>query len=108
MCAIVGTAFRIKRGFDFGDRRAQSPKHITDHVIPAYENAVFLDLRGEMAVADMPGERQQMARALRTHFVKRFRFCAHLYHAPVVKHQTVAVAQEPRFRQIEQELNSIV
>ena len=43
-----------------------------------------------------------------THLVKRFRSGQHFDHPPVIEHQSVAVAEQARLRQIEQEFDAPV
>src|ERR1700704_7176518 len=52
----VGAAFRIERRAHLAHLRAQALQHVDDHVIVADQDAVGVDLRRQVAIAEMPGE----------------------------------------------------
>jgi hypothetical protein len=77
-------------------------------VVAADQDAVCQDLGRQMAVADLPGQGQQMAGVMAAHFVKRFRRSADLDDAAIVEDEPVAMAQQPRLGEVEQELDAVV
>ena len=71
--AAIGAGFRIEELDDRARRGAKTVQHRCDHMIVADQDAIRLDLRFEMTIADMPGERCQMASIARTDFEQSFR-----------------------------------
>lgn len=98
----VGPALRCERFNDLTNTRAKSGKHVCDHVIPADQDTICLDLRRQMTVADMPGQHRQRARGLAAHLKQRFLRRNHLDTPPVVQHQPIAITKRRRLRQINQ------
>ena len=62
MAFRIGAAHRLERLHDLGDFRAKALEHLADDMVAQNEDAVLLDLGGEVAVADVPGELGQMHR----------------------------------------------
>ena len=52
----VGAAFGIERGADLAHLGAEALQHVDDHVVVADQDAVALDLRRQVPVAEMPRE----------------------------------------------------
>ncbi len=101
--ARIGPAFGIERRLDLDDARAQSLHHRLDDVIPADAQALWHDLRRQMAITEMPGDPDQMQRIGAADFEQRFRGGDHLYQPPVFEDQRIAAAQRDRVLQVEQE-----
>ena len=104
--AGIGAAFGIERRLDLDDAGPEPFHHRLDDVIAPDPQAFRHDLGRQMAVAEMPGDPNQVLRILSTNFEQRFRR-RHDFDQPViVEHQRVAAAQRHRVFQIEQELQS--
>ena len=101
--ARVRAAFGIERRLDLDDARAQPLHHRLDDVIPADAQAFRHDLRRQMAVAEMPGDPNQMQRIGAADFEQRLRGRDHLDQPAVFQHQRIAAAQRDGVLQIEQE-----
>ena len=84
------------------DRGAEPFQHRLDDVVAQDEDARFLDLRREMAVADMPGKLGEMRRVAATHIVELFLGGDDLDLPAVVQHQHVAMVEHDRLGQIDQ------
>ncbi len=91
--AGVGAALRIERRLDVGDVRVQTLDHLLDDVVAANADAVALELRGQVAVAEMPGDTEQFGRAVRRDLRQRLRRGVDGDDAPVIQRQPVAVAE---------------
>jgi len=102
--ARIGAALRIKRRLDLDQPGPQSLHHRFDHVIAPNTQTVRRDLRRQMAVAEMPGDANQMLRVLAPDFDKRLRRCDNLDQPAIFEHKRVPAAQRDRVLQIEQEL----
>ena len=100
----IGAAFRIERRFDLDDPRAQSLHHRLDHVIPADAQALRHDLGRQMAVAEMPGDANQMQGIGAADFDQRLGGRHDLDQAAVFQHQRIAAAKCGGVFKIEQEL----
>ncbi|MGY4157242.1 hypothetical protein ACVINW_003084 [Bradyrhizobium sp. USDA 4461] len=99
----IGAALGIERRFDLDDSGPQPLHHCLDHVIPADAQALRHDLRRQMAVAEMPGDPDQMMRIAAADFHERLGGCDHLDEAPVLEYQRIAAAQRDRVLEVEQE-----
>ncbi len=104
MVATVGAAFRIERRFDFYHARAETSCHGLDDVIAADAQSFAHDLRRQMAIAEMPGDTNEMLRIAAANFSERLRRCDHLDEATVFQHQRVAAPQRNGIFKIKQEL----
>ena len=71
-------------------------------MIAANAEPIANDLHVDMPVADMPGEPRQSVTVGAGDFDQRLRQADDAYDTAVVEHETVAVAQRHRVRQIEQ------
>lgn len=104
--ARIGAALGIERRFDLNHPRAQALHHRLDNVIAPDPQALGRDLRRQMAVAEVPGDPDQMVRVSPTYFDQRLRRRDDFDQSVVVEHQGVAAAQRDRVFQIQQELKS--
>lgn len=99
----VGAALGIEGRFDPADLAAKANHHFLDHVIAADAQPPPDDLHRQMAIAEVPGELEQMIGALGADLAERFGRANHLDEAPVLELHRVAGAQGDRLRQVEQE-----
>ncbi len=99
----VGPAFRIERRFDARNFRAEFHHQFFQHMIAADADAVAQNLRGYMAVAEMPCDAREMMRVACSDFRNRFAGGNDANHAAVFELQAVAIPQHHGFREIEQE-----
>ena len=58
----IGAAFGIERRLDLDDARAEPLHHRLDDVVAADAQALWHDLRRQMAIAEMPGDANQVRR----------------------------------------------
>ena len=103
MARRIGAAFGIERRFDLDDPRAQPLHHRLDDVIAADAQALRHDLRRQMAVAEMPGDPDQMMRIGALDLEQRLRRRDHFDQPAVFQHQRVAAAQCDGVFEVEQE-----
>src|SRR6185369_7719627 len=100
----ISAALGIERRLDLDDARTQSLHHRLDDVIPSDTQAFWHDLRRQMAVAEMPGNANEMQR-IGAPDLDQGLGCRHYLDQPtVLQHQCVAAAQRDRVFQVEQEL----
>lgn len=99
----VGTAFRIKRGFDLNDARTESANHILNDVIAPYSQPFSDNLRGKMTIAEMPRNADQMLRITPADLEKLFGRAYDLDPPSVFQDERVAATKRYGFFQIEQE-----
>ena len=100
----ISAALGIERRLDLDDARTQSLHHRLDDVIPADAQAFWHDLRRQMAVAEMPGNANEMQRIGAPDLDQGLGGRHYLDQPTVLQHQCVAAAQRDRVFQIEQEL----
>src|ERR1700742_1739902 len=60
--AGIGAAFGIERRLDLDDARAETLHHCLDHMVAPDPQALGHDLGRQMAIAEMPGNPNQMQR----------------------------------------------
>ena len=99
----IGAAFGIERRFDLDHARAQSLHHRLDDMVAPDPQAARGDLRRQMAVAEMPGDPDQMLRISAADLDQRLRRRDNLNQPGIVEHQRVAAAQRDGIFQVEQE-----
>src|SRR5579883_1938738 len=99
----IGAALRREGRRDPRDTRAETFKHRRKDVVIANEDAPFLDLRGQMAVADMPGETQEQGSAARGDLEQGFGRRLDREPGAVRKRQPSPLLEDAGARQIEQE-----
>ena len=104
--ARVRPALGIERRLDLDDARAQSLHHRLDDVIPANAQAFRHDLGRQMAIAEMPGDPDQMQGIGAADLDQRFRSRHHLDQPSVFQHQRIAAAQRDGVLEIEQEFET--
>ena len=100
--ARVRPTFGIERRLDLDDARAQPLHHRLDDVIAADAQAFWHDLGRQMAVAEMPGDPNQMQRIGAADLDQRLRGRDHFDQPSVFQHQRIAAAQRHGVLQIEQ------
>src|SRR5450432_1175936 len=105
--AGIGAAFGIERRLDLDHARAKPLHHRLDHMVAPDPQAFRHDLGRQMAVAEMPGDPNQVLRILSTNFEQRLRRRDDFDQPVIVEHQRVAAAQRNRVFQIEQELQPL-
>jgi hypothetical protein len=101
--AGIGAAFGIERRFDLDHPRTQPLHHRLDDVIAPDPQAFADDLGRQMAVAEMPGNPDQMMRVGDADLEQRFRRRDHLDQPAIVEHQRIAAAQCDGIFEVEQE-----
>ena len=99
----IGAAFGIERRLDLDDARAQSLHHGFDDMIAPDAQAFAGDLGGQMPIAEMPGDPDQMVRIDAADLHQRLRCRDHLDQPAIFQHQRIAAAQRHRVFEVEQE-----
>ena len=100
--AAIRPSFGVEYRFHLGYLRAQPFQHLADHVIAADQQPVRLDLCRQVTIADLPGQREEVATIPAAHFMKALGLRTHLDYGAIGKEQSVAVTQEAGFGKIEQ------
>jgi hypothetical protein len=103
----VGAAFRLERLLDVAHGRAETADHLLDDVIAANEQAVGRDCRRQVAVADMPGDARQRDRVGGNDLGERLGRGPYRHNATVLEKECVAVVQDGRLLQVEEELGAV-
>ncbi len=99
----IGTAFGVEGRFDGDDAGAEAPHHILDYVVAADDEAIAVEHGRQVAVAQMPGDTDEMAQIITADFGERLGRGNDLDVPAIFKHQPVALAQPVRLFQVEQE-----
>jgi hypothetical protein len=100
---FVGAAFRIERRLDLDHASAEPSHHVLDDMIAANAQSAPGDLSRQMAVAEMPGDANQMLRILAADFHQWLRRSHDFDQPAVFEQQRVAAAQCDGMLKIEQE-----
>lgn len=98
---MIGAARRLERLVNLEDDGAEALQHGADDMIAEDDDAVFLDLRGKMPVAEMPGELDQMGAVATADFEEFLISGEDLDQFAVVAHQKVAIGEKHRILEIE-------
>jgi hypothetical protein len=98
---MIGAARRLERLVNLEDDGAEALQHGADDMIAEDDDAVFLDLRGKMPVAEMPGELDQMGAVATADFEEFLVGGEDLDQFAVVAHQQVAIGEKHRILEIE-------
>jgi hypothetical protein len=99
----IGATFGIERRLDLDDPRAEPLHHRLDDMIAPNAQALRHDLGRQMAVAEMPGDADQMQGVGAADFNQRLGGGHHLDQPAVFQHQRVAAAQRDGVFEIKQE-----
>jgi hypothetical protein len=98
----VRALLRIERRFHRHQPCAEPAQHILDDMIAANAQPIANDLHLDMPIADMPREPRQFLAASGGNFDQGLGPADDADDAAVVEHESVAVAQSGRARQVEQ------
>jgi hypothetical protein len=101
----IGPTFGIEWRFDLDHACAQPLHHRLDDMVTPDTQASRRDLRRQMAVAEMPGDPNQMLRIGAANLGQRLRRRDDLDQPVIVEHQRIAAAQHGGIFQIQQEFN---
>jgi len=99
--ARIGAAFGIERRLDLDHPRAQPLDHRLDDVIAPDPQAPGNDLRRQMAVAEVPGDPNQVVRIGASDLDQRLRRRDNFDQPVIVEHQRIAAPQRDRVLQIQ-------
>ena len=99
----IRAAFGIERRLDLDDAGAEPRHHRLDDVVAANPQALRHDLRRQMAIAEMPGDANQILRIGATDFQKQLGRRYDLNQSSVLEHQSVAATQCDRTLEVKQE-----
>lgn len=100
--ARIGTAHRMEWLGYHMNMGAKALKHSFDHMIVQDKHAMRLNLRGEMAVADMPAKFAQMLRICRKRFDELLFPGNHFGKPTIGKHQRIAMIKRNRRFKVDQ------
>ncbi len=98
---MIGPARRLEWFVDLEDDGAEALQHGADDMIAEDDDAVFLDLRGKMPVAEMPGELDQMRAVAAANLEELLVGSEDLDQFAVVAHQQIAIGKKHRILEIE-------
>ena len=99
----IGAAFGIERRFDLDQAGAEPLDHRLDDMIAPDAQRLGHDLGRQMAIAEMPGDADQMMRIAALDLDQRLGGGDHLDQPAVLKHQRIAAAQRCGIFEVEQE-----
>jgi hypothetical protein len=68
----VSAAFGLESGLELVKIGSETQKHLFNHVIGSDAESVFANIRGEMAISEMPSEPHQLIAILVLNFYDRF------------------------------------
>ena len=99
----IGAALGVEGGGDVRHDRAEMVDHVLDDGVVADAQPVAEELGRQVAVAEVPGDTQQVDRRLRRDLAERFGRGIDGDDAAVLQHQPVAAPERHGLRQVEQE-----
>ena len=99
---------RIEGCHDVCDAAAKVGDHPCDDMVMQDQQPAGQYLRGQMPVAEMPGQPRQVLRRACLYFQHMFGAGTDVNKVAVVQHQRIAIAQMRCFRQIEQDFEAML
>ena len=105
---VIVPMHRLEARHDRADGGAEPFQHGADDVIALDQDAILVDLRRQMTVAEMPGEMTQRACGAGNHLVEFLLRCDDCDRAAVRQHQPIAIGEEHRFGQIDHDLLALI
>jgi hypothetical protein len=97
----IGAGLRLKRRFNERELRAETVQHFFEHGVAADTQPLPDDLDVGVTIADVPGKTRELLRNGCRDLDQGFAFADDAHNRPILKHQTVAVMQRRRMRQVE-------
>jgi hypothetical protein len=104
----VGAALGLKRGLHLRELCSEAMEHFLDHVVGPKAKNLASNFRRQMPVSEVPGKTYELMWILMSDFDNRFRSSLNFQPSPVFELQAVSVGHGNRFRQIEEDLFSLV
>lgn len=98
---MIGATRRLEGLFDVEHHRAQPLQHGADDMIAQDHDAILLDLRREMTVAEMPGKFDQMRAVAAAHLEQLFVCGKDFDQFTILAHQHVTIGKKHRLLEIE-------
>lgn len=108
LAVAIGAAFRIERRGNGGQLAAEAGDHVLDHMIAADAQDAAHELGRQVAVAQMPGNLDQMGHVVCRNFHEVFVRAQNLDDPAIFQLQAVAMMQMHGMRLIEQEIQTLV
>jgi hypothetical protein len=102
----IGPAFGVERRLDLDHPRAKPLHHGFDDVVAANAQGFGHELRRQMAIAEMPGDADEMVRIMAADLEQRLGCRDHFDQPSVLQHQRIAAAQRNGILQVEQEFET--
>jgi hypothetical protein len=104
----ISTAFRRERLDHHFNIRAQQREHVFDYMVSPHQYPVWLDLRFQMPVPEVPGQHQHVMHVACADCHELFGLRSHLEYPPIVQLQPVSMRQLHRLWQIQQEGHTFI
>ncbi len=104
----IGAAHGHEGRADIRHRGAERLEHGADYVITQDQNAILTDLRGEMPVADMPSQLEQVNDIPRPDVKQVFLGGPDQNAGAVIQHQCIAMLQNGGLGQVDQDLAPVI
>ena len=98
---MIGATGRLEGLVDVEHHRAQPLQHGADDMIAQDHDAILLDLRREMTVAEMPGKFDQMRAVAAAHLEQLFVCGKDFDQFAILAHQHVTIGKKHRLLEIE-------
>jgi len=104
MRPAIGSAFRMEGNGHTGHPRAKVLEHVADDVVVKDQDVVSVDLGGQVPIADVPGEGEQVLGVAGADVQQVFLGGDHLDPATVVQQEAVAMGQRGGLGEVNQHL----
>ncbi len=115
VCAVVsrvrgavGAALGVERRIHLAHDRPKSLQHAGDHVVPTDQDPFAVDLSGEVAVAEVPGEAEERGRIPGAHLEQGFGAREDFNDPSILKFQSVAGAEQNGLPKVEEADGSVI
>ncbi len=107
LMGVIGAMFGFEPFRDIPHHSTLMLQHMGNNMIAPDEDAVLVDLRLEMAVADMPCQLREMSGIAAAHLTQLFLGGDHFDEAAVLKDEPVAVLEPGRSIEIDKQIATV-
>jgi hypothetical protein len=106
--AMIGAVHRLETLYGFRHGRAEPDEHVADNMVAPDQDAILVDLRGLMAIAEMPGEMALRHCLACPYLVELFLGRNDLDGPAVLEQQPVAIGEQHSLRQVDHYLVALI
>ena len=105
---VIGTVLGKERFGGIGKPGAEAQQHVANDVVALDQDAAGFELGRQVAVAEVPGEAEQVPVIFPANLVEPFRGGDHLHQPPVLEQERAMILKRYRAREIDEHLAAML